>query len=74
MNRAEYEKAMENSLTPGFTEDEASTILEWEYGRREVIVRMASDCCSVGVIRAIEKLGGKYQAGWGITRMPNWPR
>jgi len=64
--------AFNNSLSPSFTEDEAKLVLDWHYGDRKAMFMTANSVPCVGVCAAISKLGGKTQAGWGITVFPKW--
>lgn len=54
------------------TKDSAEEILKHEFGNRKCMCRAASGAFSVQVIQAIRVLDGKYQNGWGITKLPNW--
>lgn len=54
-----------------FTEEDAQTILNWEFGSRPIQIgdRRAYP---EGVVKAIQKLGGIYQSGWGVTSRPKY--
>jgi len=49
---------------------EAEDVLEKEFGTREHMVSRWNAKLPAKVVRALEALGGAYQRGWGITRMP----
>lgn len=67
----QQKKAWEKVGSPTFCEDDARLVLNWYYGPARIGIADGASLCE-GVIRAIERLGGRYQAGWGITKAPNY--
>lgn len=65
MNK-EQEKALNNCFDPSFSEEDAKHILNW-YGMPEL-----ESSLPVGVVKAIEKLGGRYDSSWGVVVLPNY--
>jgi hypothetical protein len=71
MNAAQKHAMRSRTINDPMTKDEAEHILNWYYGSSRIIVADGAGL-SVGVVTAIEVLGGKYQSQWGVTRLPNY--
>lgn len=54
------------------TEEEAKAILKLQFGSRDCMLNLAASAQPAKVVSAVIKLGGAYQAGWGITKLPEW--
>lgn len=70
MNAAQ-KAALDRSMTPGFSDEDAKHILNWYVGSAPLAGLLGSSP-PVGVVQAITKLGGKYQTGWGVLQLPNY--
>ena len=58
-------------MTPGFTEEDAKHVLNWYVGSGP-LTNILRSTPPEGVIAAVRKLGGAYQIGWGITKLPTY--
>jgi len=63
--------ALSRALSPSFTIDDAKHILNWYFGNTPIDWSYELKM-PVGVIQAIEKLGGIYEPEIGVTRLPNY--
>lgn len=71
MNQAQKDALRPRNPNDTMTVDEAKHILNWFYGSAPI--RIANGAMlSRGVIEAIELLGGRYQSGWGVTKLPQY--
>lgn len=67
-----FKAACSRVFSNDFSNEDAHEILLHEFGTRECMFATANSAMSVGTIKAIEQLGGKYHNSWGITVMPVW--
>lgn len=63
--------ALENSVKPFFTEEDAKHVLNWFVGSAP-IRRILGNVVNVGVAKAVEKLGGRIGQGNVVICLPNY--